>query len=144
MHELNLPRPLWQRILDTIGSEPVESGGVFALEGNNTVARYYFDIHAGSGSRFYRPSAHRLTAQVNQWLQSPDISFGGFIHSHPPGNTSLSPMDMVAAEMTMAANQMPRMYMLILCQGELLGYCLTSEQPEGPAAVQPCFIRITD
>ena len=143
METLNLPRALFDQIMDTIGAYPTESGGIFALSGENTIVKYYFDSHAGTGNRFYRPSAPQITARVNGWLREPGISFGGYVHSHPPGHTTLSPMDIVAAEMTLFQNRLPRIYMLILCDGQLLGYQLIPQPENEHASPEPCTVRIT-
>lgn len=141
MDTLNLPRHLYDRITDTIGAFPSESGGVFALTGDN-LAKYYFDADAGTGNRFYRPSAAQITARVNEWLREPGLCFGGYIHSHPAGHTTLSPMDIVAAEMTLYQNHLSSLYMLLLCEEQLYGYRITSRPEEEHPAVEPCAIRI--
>ena len=143
MDTLNLSRCLFDQIMDTIGASPTESGGIFALSGEHTIANYYFDVHAGTGNRFYRPSAPQITNRVNEWLREPGISFGGYIHSHPPGHNTLSPMDIVAAEMTLFQNRLSRIYMLLLCEGRLLGYLLLPQPGKGHASVEPCTVRIT-
>ena len=143
MNTLKIPDCLYDRIMNTIGSSPTESGGVFALSGDGTIAKYYFDVHAGTGKRFYRPSVAQITAQVNGWLQEPGLCFGGYIHSHPVGQITLSPMDIVAAEMTMYQNRLPCIYMLILCENQLYGYHLIPQPEKEHALVEPCFIRIT-
>ena len=143
MHTLSIPRSLLLQIMDTIGASPTESGGIFAVNGSNTVEKYYFDVQAGVGKPFYRPSSSQITVQVNRWLQDPQLRFGGYIHSHPAGLTTLSPMDIVAAEMTMYQNRLPCIYMVILCEGKLFGYRLIPQPEKEHALVEPCFIRIT-
>ena len=143
MYTLNIPYRLFDQMVNTIGTSPTESGGVFALSGDSTIIKYYFDVYAGTGKQFYRPSAPQITAQVNDWLQEPGIRFGGYIHSHPAGYTTLSPMDIVAAEMTMYQNRLPCIYMVILCEGKLFGYRLIPQPEKEHALVEPCFIRIT-
>lgn len=142
MNTLNIPCSLYDQIMVTIGTSPTESGGVFALSGDSMIAKYYFDVHAGTGKRFYRPSAAQITAQVNDWLQESGLCFGGYIHSHPAGQIALSPMDIVAAEMTMYRNGLPCIYMLILCEEKLFGYRIDPQPEMNHAAVEPCSIRI--
>lgn len=143
MNTLNIPCSLYDQIIDTIGTSPTESGGVFALSGDGTIAKYYFDVCAGTGKQFYRPSAPQITAQVNDWLQEPGIRFGGYIHSHPAGHTTLSPMDIVAAEMTVYQNRLPCIYMLILCENRLYGYLLIPQPEKEHALVESCSIQIS-
>lgn len=143
MHILNVPQSLFQQIMDTIGTSPTESGGIFAVNGSNTIEKYYFDVQAGVGKSFYRPSSSQITVQVNRWLQDPQLRFGGYIHSHPAGLTALSPMDIVAAEMTMYRNRLPYIYMLILCEKQLFLYRLVTKIEEKHASVEHWSVRVT-
>ena len=143
MHILNIPRSLLLQIMDTIGASPTESGGIFAVNGSNTVEKYYFDVQAGTGKKFYRPSPSQITEQVNCWLQEPQLRFGGYIHSHPAGLTTLSPMDIVAAEMTMYCNQLPYIYMLILCENQIFVYRLVPQAEEKHTSVEYWSVRVT-
>lgn len=143
MNILTIPQNLYHQIVNTIGASPTESGGIFAVSDDGMITKYYFDIHTGTGKRFYRPSALQITAQVNNWLQEPGLYFGGFIHSHPAGQITLSPMDIVAAEMTIYRNALSWIYMLILCEDRIIGYRITPQQGLDHAAVEPCSVRIT-
>lgn len=143
MNTLNIPGHVLEQIFATIGAAPSESGGIFAVSDENIVEKYYFDVHAGTGNRFYRPSAVHISEQVNDWLRKPGLRFGGYIHSHPAGLTTLSPMDIVAAEMNMYRNRLPWIYMLILCENRLYGYHITVQPEEVHASVESCSIRIT-
>ena len=128
MDPLLIPHDLYRRIMDTIGAVPPEAGGVFSLEGN-TMRRFCYDAEAGHGKRFYRPTADTITGTVNRWLRDPAQRFGGFIHSHPPGNPLLSPMDLVCAEMTMRCNDLPWLYMAVLSGGIFSLYRVTEGAP---------------
>lgn len=143
MNILNIPCHIYDQIMGTIGAAPTESGGIFSINRDNTITKYYFDVLAGTGNRFYRPSAPRITAQVNEWLQESGISFGGYIHSHPAGCTTLSPMDIVAAEMTMYRNGLPFIYMLLLCENRLYCYQLVSQSEQDHALMNPVTIRMS-
>ncbi len=140
MDRLQISQQVYQAILDTIGILPIESGGVLAMKGH-TISDYYFDAHAGVGNRFYRPSTHQITKRVNQWLQE-GLSFGGFIHSHPAPYIHLSAMDIVAAEKTAIANQLPAVFMAILCENTLYFYKVIPQREKDHPSVQQCTIQI--
>ena len=140
MDHIQVPQQVYQAILGTIGANPIESGGVLAMK-ENTITDFYFDIHAGVGSRFYRPSAHLITKQVNTWIAE-QKQFAGFIHSHPAPYVGLSAMDIVAAEKTMAANQMQTIYMAILCEKSLYFYKIIPQEGKDHPAVQHCTVQI--
>lgn len=138
--QLRIPADIYQQIMDTIGALPAESGGVFSLNGC-TAAGFYFDPASGSGKRFYQPTSGRITGIVNGWLAAGQ-QFGGFIHSHRPFHTRLSPMDVVTAERTMAMNGLKVLYMGIVCQGTLYFYRLTAVPGEDHAALEACGYTI--
>lgn len=140
MNHLIIPRRLFQSIMDTIGAYPTESGGAFAVfEG--AMSDYYFDKEAGVGRRFYRPTADDITNQAAQWHRSAQ-TFGGFIHSHSPSHTMLSAMDMVAAEMTMGANNLPSLYMGVVCEKKLHLYRVAAPCGQEHSTVESCSFAI--
>lgn len=140
MDHLKISQQVYQAIISTIGASPIESGGVLAMEGH-TITDYYFDAHAGVGNRFYRPSTHRITKQVNLWLQE-GLLFGGFVHSHPAPYVHLSAMDIAAGEKTAIANQLSAVYMAILCENVLYCYKVIPQEGKDHPAVQQCTIQI--
>lgn len=141
MDQLQIPQHVYQAIIDTVGTSPVESGGVLAMRGC-TVTDFYFDAQAGVGNRFYRPSSYQITKQVNQWAREGQ-AFGGFVHSHPAPYIHLSAMDIVAAEKTAAANQLPSVYMAILCENVLYFYKVILQEGKDHPAVQQCTVQIS-
>jgi len=141
MNHLNIPREILKQIMSTIGTNPVESGGIFAIHGN-TISDYYFDAEAGVGNRFYRPSMNTLTAKGTKWIQDGQ-TFGGFIHSHRAQYSELSPMDIVTAEMTMSVNNMKSLFMAIICEKKLYLYRVTARPQENTSVVENCEFTIT-
>lgn len=142
MNHLQIKQDIYQKIIDTIGASPIESGGILAMNGN-IISDYYFDIQAGTGNRFYRPSTHQITKQVNHWLQDKK-HFCGFVHSHPAPYIHLSAMDIVAAERIMLANQLTSIYMAIMCEKTLYIYKATYQKEKDHPAVEPCTFQIID
>ena len=140
MDHLQISQQVYQEIIDTIGTSPIESGGVLAMKGC-TITEFYFDANAGVGNRFYRPSTYQITQQVNQWLREGQ-RFGGFVHSHPAPYIHLSAMDIAAAEKTAIANQLSAVYMAILCEKELYFYKVIPQKGKDHPAVQQCTVQI--
>ena len=140
MDHLQISQQVYQEIIDTIGASSIESGGVLAMKGH-TISDYYFDVHAGVGNRFYRPSTYQITQQVNQWLREGQ-TFGGFVHSHPAPYIHLSAMDIVAAEKTAITNQLPAVYMAVLCEKVLYLYKVIPQKGKDHPAVRPCTVQI--
>ena len=146
MDKLKLPRHVYEQIMATIGAVPAESGGVFAVSRNDEVRRFYFDVSAGTGMRFYKPTASEIDKIVNQWLhEDQTLRFGGYIHSHPSGTTKLSPMDLVCAEMNIACNRLSSIYMGVVCAGEIYFYQVTAADPgETHGTLQTCAFEIVE
>lgn len=142
MNHLKIPCHIYQDIMDSIGSVPAESGGVLAMQGN-VISDYYFDMNAGTGNRFYRPSAELITKHVNAWIHE-GKSFAGFVHSHPYPYVQLSAMDIVAAEKTLLVNQMQSMYMAILCHKKLYFYRVFYPEGQKQSVVEPCTVEIQE
>lgn len=140
MECIQLPQEINQQIINTIGTAPIESGGVLAMNGK-TISDYYFDLHAGVGSRFYRPSFQLITKQVNTWIAE-GKTFAGFIHSHPAPYIHLSAMDIAAAEKTAIVNQLPAVYMAILCENTLYLYKVIPQAEKDCPAVRQCTVQI--
>lgn len=140
MNHLIIPRRLFQSMMDTIGAYPTESGGAFAIS-EGAMSDYYFDLEAGVGQRFYRPTTDAITNQAVQWYRSSQ-AFGGFIHSHAASYTMLSAMDIVAAEMTMGANNLLSLYMGVICEKRLYLYRVVAPCGQGHSTVESCRFTI--
>ena len=140
MNQLRLPRNLYEQIMTTIGVVPTESGGIFSVN-ENTVSDYYFDVDAGTGKRCYQPTALRVEENVNRWLQE-GKSFG-YIHSHRPGLTQLSPMDLHCAQVNIRCNHLPFLYMGLVVDGKLYFYRVFPAC-DGEGKVETCTFEITE
>lgn len=136
--QLMIPESIHREIMDTIGAYPHESGGALAVCGN-MITGYYFDEQAGAGNRFYRLSQDRITEVGNQWIEA-GMQFGGFVHSHSPGNIVLSPMDIVTAERTMAVNGYSSLLMAVVCEGKLYCYRVVMDAEKRCSAVETCLV----
>lgn len=143
MDHLLLPNSIYQHISSTIGTQPVETGGIFSVKGN-TITDFYFDADATTTSRCYTPNSERITEQVNRWLQESGKTLGGFIHSHPASLKTLSCMDIRAAMATMVLNQILSLYMAIVCQGQIYFYKIIHHPEKDIPVVESCSYEITD
>lgn len=58
MNTLSLTRSAFDRLVETVGSLPAESGAVIGAEHGHPelISRVWFDQQAGWGNRFYTPS----------------------------------------------------------------------------------------
>lgn len=141
MDHLLLPKPIYQQIAKTIGTLPTETGGIFSVKGN-TITDFYFDAEATTNSRSYTPNSSRITKQVNCWLRE-SKELGGYIHSHPASLTALSCMDVRAAMANMMLNQLPTLFMGIMCQGQLYFYKVIHDPQKDIPVVESCSYEIT-
>ena len=143
MNQMYIPRSLYREIMTTIGTEPTESGGIFAVK-DNTVSDYYFDVEAGTGKRYYQPTALRVEEKVNRWLQEGKVF--GYIHSHRPGLPQLSFMDLLCAQMNNRCNDLPFIYMAVVCDGQINLYKVAASQTEeqGEPEVYSLVLREDD
>lgn len=140
MDHLILPQHIHHTILNSIGAAPCESGGVLAMK-ENRISDFYYDIHAGVNNCFYIPSVSDITTQVNGWLEE-GMTFCGFIHSHRWPYNHLSAMDIVAAEKTMATNQLNFLYMAIVCEKELYFYKVIRQPGKSQSVLEPCSVQV--
>lgn len=118
MNTVTLTRSVFERLAETVGALPAESGAAIGADRNcpELISRVWFDEPAGWGSRFYVPSAQALEDTVRQWERE-GCSFRGIVHSHPAGRPELSPMDLRAGAAFMAANGLPEILLGLFCEG---------------------------
>ena len=131
---------VYRKILSTVGSAPIESGGILACR-NNEVCEFWYDACAGSGSRLYKPSAAQVSNVVSTW-QRQGMEFFGFLHSHPEPYRMLSGVDVAAGEQTMYLNGMNHIYMGILCGGTLYLYKITAAPGKDHPYLETCSFVI--
>ena len=105
-------------IMDTIGSQKPECGGILAADQNGGIADYYFDADAGVGNATYIPSRLPIQDFVRKHWCGPALRFCGVVHSHPPCSPCVpSNVDIQMACRIMRANRMEQLYLLMV-QGE--------------------------
>ena len=105
-------------IMDTIGRQKAECGGILAADRNGGIADYYFDADAGVGNATYIPSRLPIQDFVRKHWSGPALRFCGVVHSHPLCSPCVpSNVDIQMACRIMRANRMERLYLLMV-QGE--------------------------
>ena len=96
-------------IMDTIGRQKPECGGILAAYQNGGIADYYFDADAGVGNATYIPSRLPIQNFVRKHWSGPALRFCGVVHSHPPCSPCVpSNVDIQMACRIMRANRMER------------------------------------
>ena len=142
MNRVTLTRSAFERLTETVGSLPSESGAAIGAEQDHPdlISRVWFDEEAGWGSRFYTPSREGLETAVRQWQQE-GCSFRGIVHSHPADQPTLSPMDLRAGAAFMAANGLPEILLGLFHRGELSFFRVTL--PETGEHPQPEPLSVT-
>lgn len=120
MKHIKILSCVYDQMINTVGETETESGGAMAMQ-NNTIVDFYFDIEAGCGNKYYKPSSSKITEVARNWEAS-GFSFGGFLHSHEVPYTKLSAMDIVSAARVIAVNKLPCLFMGVLCGSQLYMY----------------------
>ena len=86
----------YNKIIDTIGSQPAESGGLLFCDEqdqNYTVRKYVFDEGAKTTGTTYTFNTEYLNPIVKKLWEEDRLLCIGFIHSHPRGYGMPSPPD---------------------------------------------------
>lgn len=83
-------------VLDAIAGSyptvPPEEGGILGIY-NNVVCAYFHDKGCGNNDfAVYEPNINKLNEILFSWSQK-GIAFGGIVHSHLPGQKTLSKAD---------------------------------------------------
>ena len=143
MNRVTLTRSTFERLLETVGSLPAESGAAIGAEQDRPelISRVWFDEEAGWGNRFYTPTREGLEAAVGQWQQE-GCAFRGIVHSHPDDQPTLSPMDERAGAAFLAANDLPEILLGLFCRGELSFFRLTCPGPGDDPRLEPLSVTV--
>lgn len=121
---IKMKKEVYQRMMDTLGKHPPETGGIFAMD-EDTITAYYFDEEAQVSFSSYRPS-RRVIEEIGRWRKN-GLCFGGFIHSHPGAGTKLSPRDVVFARELIQKNNLQSTIMAIFNRDAIYLYAVDKE-----------------
>lgn len=89
--ELKMTKQVYNHIKQTIGKKNPEQGGMLGMT-TDTITHYIWDINAITTNLEYSPNTEFLETILDKW-EDEDISFCGFIHSHPELLSNLSKAD---------------------------------------------------
>lgn len=117
--KIRIPYHVLQSIAETVGIRKPETGGI--LGGNpktGDITRYHFDETASVTSVTYSPDHESLNLLLKrEWK---DVSFVGFVHSHPGAFARPSEGDRIYAKRLLEANKsLKRFVMPIIIQKKL-------------------------
>ncbi len=89
---LTISQEVMDAIRDHIGLWPAERGGMLGCDADGVVRHFVADPTARCTGVAYDPDIPLMNKQIKQW-KTEDISFCGFVHSHPKGVRRLSDYD---------------------------------------------------
>lgn len=70
-------------------SVPPETGGILGIKGNVICTSFFDNTSPQNNSAIYTPNVVLLNTKISEWEKN-DIKFGGFFHSHPANQPTLS------------------------------------------------------
>ncbi len=106
---ITMSEEVYQQILETIGTLKPEKGGMLGSTDGKIIDCFVFDKNANTGTAEYSPN----TKFLNQVLEEEwsDVSFKGFVHSHPFNGSELSSADIEYAIRIMRAVSLQELFM---------------------------------
>jgi proteasome lid subunit RPN8/RPN11 len=82
-------------MMNTIGSRPVETGGVLlGPVGKNLITHFYFDHSAACTGSTYSPDCATINRKLHEYWEPAGLEIKGVSHSHPGNSDSLTDGDM--------------------------------------------------
>lgn len=88
-------------------------GGIIGIDKNGLICEFQYDNSVSYNCFEYRPNTEFLNKIINYDWSEREISFAGFVHSHPH-NSIISDADIKYAQKIMKANEMKNILMGIL------------------------------
>lgn len=86
MGTLKLSKSVYLKILDTIGKNPPECGGVLGTKGDGVVTEFYYDTTGKSTPTGYAPDVATINNMlINDWMPR-GVLMVGIVHSHAKEN----------------------------------------------------------
>lgn len=94
-----------------------EKGGILGIDENRIVTKFYNDSTGITTKLRYIPNVQKLNAVIQNWAKE-NISFIGFVHTHPKGAEKLSPLDIEYAEKIKTKCALSEILMLLYIPAE--------------------------
>ena len=102
---------VWEEIKVTIGNINPEAGGILGRQ-NEKIMAYYFDRSGLFLKNKYIPDIKQINKVITNWAEC-NISFCGFIHSHPLSCIKPSYGDIEFVKKILRDNGLEKLYILI-------------------------------
>ena len=132
--KMRFTQSVYNEIINTIGSQPAESGGLlFGKEDDRIVRKFIFDKQAKVTRATYSFNVEYLNGEIKRLWNGEGLSCIGFIHSHPRGFDRPSQPDI--QYFTNMFNYMPR---------ELYLTPIVFTVPDGGFELMPHILRKGD
>ena len=90
---LKISNNVYHEIIASLGTAPIESGGVLGAKSDGIVTKYYFDKSGMSSPQGYSPDVSAINSVLSKDWMPQGIYMTGIIHSHNSGNKYPSCMD---------------------------------------------------
>ena len=94
---MKLTQAVYTQILETIGSEIPEKGGMLGSSDRKIATHFHYDATGASTEYSYTPNTQELNTILDKWSRD-GIYLVGMVHSHNPGCDFPSCMDIKYAE----------------------------------------------
>lgn len=140
MEIIRITKCVYQKIMDTIGKYPHETGGVLGIK-DGTVCKYFFDKKSIGKDDTYSPDVDSINNIISEWERE-GIEYAGMIHSHPDDMKKLSYADVYYANKLMDCNNMSDiLFPLVVMDAEVQLYMYKIDRVDG---VKECIVTILD
>lgn len=129
-----MTKEVYDQILDTIGVQPPETGGVLGRK-NGIICKYFYDGNADINPYRYVPNVENINPILSQWLKE-DIEFAGLIHSHPENIKALSYADIYYARKILQENNLEYIIFPLVVKKAIYMYLIKE------SSIYQCGVRI--
>lgn len=136
---VSITEEVYQEILKTIGSMQPEKGGMLGSSDGSIIDTFVFDKNAITGTAEYSPNTNFLNKVLEtEWN---NISFKGFVHSHPYNGSVLSSADVEYAIRIMNATSQKELFMPLVNSSACGKFRIHGYIVKNDGTVTPCNIK---
>lgn len=137
---------LREKLLGCFPTAPPEAGAILGKQHGDAISTFAFDLGLPQyGTAQYIPNTEFLNTVISEWVAN-DIQFCGIVHSHPPGQDTLSSGDIEYIEHIMRAmpESIKQLYFPLVFPGEKMISFIATISQNGTVKVEPDHITIVD